>query len=410
MNHSFFICLVCFCAASAIAQTEEECELIHLTNDDVNTFESASPYDKNLCLKVSSALGHKLEITVNMIDIDGKEPLYDYLIIKPGLDLDDPGDGKVFTHVLNTERSYVLFSNNAYFQFNAHLDSDGNVNPNRRKGFKMTYQRIGEETITTTTEPPDLNPLPTPGGNDIIYLTVYLSGKRLSEYTQVFVEKLRIVIIEMAKAYSEFAELPIDTDPTLNTNENVLVHSLMNCPWNWPDEDHCASMKFSLPLYMQPDYEGYQLNQTNLRNMWFHFNSQYLGVLGLRDYEAPDAQASINIWLIVTSGIVVAFAVFLGVFRWLLSNIMKPKGVSKLKEADEDDTSNSNVIRGSSFIYDNSQDDMQPDPYQTFPQAPAYDDDDNITYRIYDNHSKQKPTDINRVVLMDPEEYGEAYS
>lgn len=332
-----------------------------LDSDKEYTFTSKNypnPYpneNQNVIIQVKN--GYSIKIIVNTVDLNSDKG--DFLIIKPGTNLDDESQGKVFVYTVKESRNYVIHSTSAFVS----LQVLGNEK-HSKKGFSISVQRIGEEATSTTQISTTDVTWPTPSNTDSIYYTGYVYSKTLQEYNNTdTMGNLKMAINEMAIQYCNANKVPLASSIT---TKNVHIYRLMQCQLTWPNYEKCVEVYFALPIFLNENSEwnGYQLTTKHLEKMWAEYADEYLKKYELQLYSKPNIDSMFTTWILISCITLILFLILL-YFVKLITRNMASGNILKRRSSDT-----SGIIKNDSRLSKMS---LGPHPLQVTP--PFFDND-----------------------------------
>ncbi|GJQ65955.1 hypothetical protein Trydic_g4053 [Trypoxylus dichotomus] len=278
---------------------ETEITPYQLVDDEVLTI--SCTYNDERCVDqdifVRAETGYKVLITVKSVVLNGANG--DYLLIKSGYKDDDGLTGRIFTHFIRNERTYVSLSEEILLRFHVNEPKSDEY-----EGFVVTLEHYGEQVTTevpTTTE----RSWPTPEDDDMPYLTVNMT---INQDGNVTLSEFKDIIVYLASSF--VIEEGFDLAEPIS-EENVQIEQVMRCPLYWPNSENCVQINFSLPIFLVENsslYGTYQINSTNLIKMWenapiFFANSKY------SIYEIRNSRHVLLIWMTVICSTILLFGI-----------------------------------------------------------------------------------------------------
>ncbi|KAF7275697.1 hypothetical protein GWI33_011360, partial [Rhynchophorus ferrugineus] len=178
-------------------------------------------------------------------------------------------------------------------------------------------------TTTTTQTTITTEVLPTPKKEEQDTITVFIYGRKASQFDKEFVNKLKQSLKLMAEEYCSVQDCPLNG--TISTN-NIKIQSLQKCSVLWEDYDSCVGLTFGVPVNILEQHTedilwtNYQLNQQHLKIMWDTYAEVYIiKQLGLSLYAVPNIETIFKHKIILFS-LVIAFFVILIIIVQSLRN------------------------------------------------------------------------------------------
>lgn len=281
----FVLCLpVCFAI---------DCNKKNVTNDG---FICQSPnYPENYTAGTCECnfqvdLGYKIEVFIEDLNLDSSG--LDNILITGA-----PDDKQIkCSWFLNTTKKYFFENNHVSLKFEATHDA---VN---YSGFSVHFRRYGGDL--TTIAPSTEIPWPNPSNEDKIYHTIFLkmAPKEFKLNESVF----QNVMVNVSTIFCQVAGYKLVENIT---TRNIIINSISNCLIDWPDSKNCVQIRYALPIILKS--KDYELERTNLEEMWTDYGKDAFAEIGWIAYDVPDTSTSVMWWITLCCIILIVFGVFL---------------------------------------------------------------------------------------------------
>lgn len=307
---------------------EDECkEIITLTepSGSVHMNNYPSPYKTGCTWQWTIVVPEKvsLHLTIEDTDVDSHEG--DQLFIHTG------GNETILVGQNTTENSTTVGSNITVFD--SRLVTITFISPKRNmenihRGFSIYYEITGikqltmevldvqphktekyDETATTEVTSATIvtSLLPTTEITQIIHDSIVIDLNGLTpEAFSGMSDKFRAMIADLADAYCQKIQMNVTQKITFKTVE---LKAVVRCPKDWPNSDLCLQINFSVPVIT---INVYELTSTNLYAMWrTHSDDELLKRFGLVEYEVPQDNLVLVLWIATTGTLFLVFLVIL---------------------------------------------------------------------------------------------------
>ncbi|CAG9770454.1 unnamed protein product [Ceutorhynchus assimilis] len=266
-------------------------------------------------IQVSAEDGYQIQVDALKVDIDGENG--DYIEIKSATE--DTNLTLIFTYTVSGKPSYLYNTNKIEANY---------VASNKSNSFLIQFTRVGE-IATTTPEPSSTTTtpaMPTASPEESPSLTVYIHGKAAADFRADEIDKLRGSIADMGQKYCADQNCPLNESITTN---NVKINSLRQCPLFWNNYESCINLTFALPIVKMENvktdslWDGYQLNEANLKLMWENYAREGLETISLDLYSQPNVESIFNVRLIVIGIVVVVLVIIVLIFGRFVGKLTK---------------------------------------------------------------------------------------
>lgn len=167
------------------------------------------------------------------------------------------------------------------------------------------YAQTDHTEVTTATT--ESSSPPTTEGTQIFhdFIVVDLNGLTPEGFSEVS-DKFRVMIAELSDAYCRRIGLNVTEKINYKTVE---LRPAVHCPPHWPNSDLCIQVNFSVPVITIGFYE---LTSAKLYAMWkTHSNEELLKQFGLVEYEVPQDNLVLVLWIATTGTLFLVFLVIL---------------------------------------------------------------------------------------------------